>query len=44
MPTLDSMAALMDAAWEARQRGDWAAVDARVEEYRRAYEENPQLR
>jgi cytochrome c peroxidase len=40
LPLLDRLAELMDQAYLAAQRGDWAAADARVAEYRKLYREN----
>ncbi|MGH9816925.1 MAG: cytochrome c peroxidase [Candidatus Acidiferrales bacterium] len=40
LPILEGLAALMDEAYRANQRGDSAAVDAKVAEYRRTYEAN----
>lgn len=40
LPVLDQLAGLMDDAYTASQRGDWKAVDTKVAEYRRVYEEN----
>ena len=43
LPVLDRMADLMDAALDANQRGDDAAVSARVAEYRQLYEEHKEV-
>jgi len=40
LPVLDRLADLMGAAYAESERGDWKAVDAKVTEYRRVYEEN----